>query len=77
MNSTKGAHEFQKDDSRVEQGARKKWTPDGQPLIHYATVVLLWSIGSLSRSKLWDLDMQVHGSQKATQRAVTWVSSGV
>ena len=41
MNSIKGAHELQKENSRVKKGAWKKKTPNGQPLIHYATATQL------------------------------------
>ena len=37
MNSTKGAHELQKGNSRVNKGTWKKRIPDGLPLTHYAT----------------------------------------
>jgi len=52
-------------ESREPSGrAWKKRAPDGLPLIHYATVVPLWSTRSPQQSNLWDLDMQVQGYQK-------------
>ena len=35
----------------------------GLPLIHYASAAPLWSTGCPSRFKLWDLNMQIQGSQ--------------
>ena len=58
-------HELQIKNSRDEQGAWKDRALDGQLLIHDATTAQLWSPGSLSRSKLQDLNMQVQGSQNS------------
>jgi len=41
MNSTKGAHELQKENSRDKQGAWKDRNSDGQLLIHDATAAQL------------------------------------
>jgi len=40
MNSTKGAHDSQKDKSRVEQRALKDRASDGLPMIHASTAHL-------------------------------------
>jgi len=77
MNSKKDAHELQKKTRELRRRSWKEKTPNGQPLIYYATTAQLWSTGSSPRSKLWDLGMQVQGSQKATQRVVRWVLSGM
>jgi len=68
MNSTKGAHELQKKNSRVEQGAERKglWRVSRQ-----STLPLRYSDqrpGESTNSKLWNLDMQVQCYQKTTQR---------
>jgi len=41
MNSTKGTHELQKENSRDAQGAWKDRDSNGLPMIH-ATTALLW-----------------------------------
>ena len=64
MNSTKDAHELQKENSRDEQGARKNRLQTGQPLVHDAIAAQLWPLGSPSLSNLQDLNMQIQGSQK-------------
>ena len=75
MNVTKVAHELQ-GDATSQPGEAKKGTG--------ATVVLPALQSKLGpqqkdsrQSKLWDLDMKVQGSQKATQQVVWWVPSGV
>ena len=43
MNSTKGAHELQKENSRDEQGTWRDRASDGLPMIH-TTDALLWLV---------------------------------
>ena len=52
MNSTKGAYELQKENSRDEQGAWNDRARDSQLLIHDATATPLWSQESPLRSNL-------------------------
>ena len=59
MNSTKGAYESQKKNSRGEQGGRKERTQDGLPMIHAFTAHRWSATGRSIISKLHDLDMQI------------------
>ena len=68
MNSTKGAQELQKENSRDEQRARMDRVLDGLPMIH-ASAAHLWSATERIH-KLRDLNMQVQKSQNSPTSGV-------
>jgi len=61
MNSTKSAHELEKNNSRDEQGAWKDRAPDWSANDHDVTAAQLWSTRSPTKFKLQDRDMQIEG----------------
>ena len=64
MNSTKGAHELHKENSRDEQGALRDRSSDGLLMIHASAAPPDQQPGEFIDSKLQDLDMRIQGSQK-------------
>ena len=70
MNSTKGAHELQNENSRDAQGTWKDMPQDGLPMIHASAAHLNQIPGEFISSKLRDLDMRIQGSQNSPTSGV-------
>jgi len=76
VNSKKGAHEPQKENSRAEQGGWKV-ASDGPPMIH-ATAVHLWpATGRIHKLQASGSEHEDPGESETPQWVVWWMPSGV
>jgi len=77
MNSTKDAHELQKENSRDEQEAWRDRASDGLLIIH-ATTALLWSAtGRIHKLQAPESEHEDPGESETPQQLVWWMPSGV
>ena len=77
MNSTKGAHELQKENLRDEQGGWRDRISDDLPMLH-ATAALLWSTtGRIYKLQTLRSEHEDPGESETLQRVVWRMPSGV